>query len=333
MFYSTKLKIGATALAVAFGAMPLNAQTYELRIATGNNRPHPAISMADYMKEEIESRTDGDVAVTVYTLGQLGSQLDMIENTSLGVIDMVVQITTNAASIVPDFQIFNFGYLITSNEGFEAVIDPEGQVFAHFETEVAEKLNSRLYTFSSGGFRILANSVREVTSPEDLDGLKMRGSAPLVQRQWSEFGMLLFPVDFGEQYTALQSGLIEATENSISATYGNRIPEQAPFVSLTRHEIMPTFIMGSDIALGRLPQEYQDIIAEVAREAGPIGMAAAEDLDAELLDQLRALPGTTVSEVDTEAFASTLVPLHDVLADDLGLTELLGTVRGALTVE
>lgn len=320
-------------LGLVVGAAPLNAQTYELRIATGNNRPHPAIAMADFMKEEIERRTDGNVAVTVYTLGQLGTQLDMIQNTSLGVIDMVVQITTNAASIVPDFQIFNFGYLITTPEDFETLIDPEGPLFAHFEAQVEEKLNSQLFTFSSGGNRILANSVREATRPEHLEGIKMRGSAPLVQRQWGEFGMLLFPVDFGEQYSALQSGLIEATENSISATYGNRIPEQAPFISLTNHEIMPTFVMASNIAMARLPQEYQDIIAEAARASGPVGMAAAAELDDEMLGRLRALPGVTVSDVDVDAFAERLVPLHDVLAADLGLTDLLATVRETLQTD
>ena len=318
------------ALSVTAGAVPLNAQTYELRIATGNNRPHPAIAMADFMKEEIERRTDGDVAVTVYTLGQLGSQLDMIQNTALGVIDMVVQITTNAATIVPDFQIFNFAYLIETPEEFVTLIDPEGPLFAHFEAEVEEKLDSRLYTFSSGGVRILANSVREATLPEHLEGIKMRGSAPLVQRQWGEFGMLLFPVDFGEQYSALQSGLIEATENSISATYGNRIPEQAPFVSLTNHEIMPTFVMGSEIAMSRLPQEYQDIIAEVARASGAVGIEAAAELDEQMLEQLRELSGVTVSEVDVGAFAERLVPLHDTLAGELGLSDLLSMVRSTL---
>lgn len=325
-----RLTSSILALGVVAGAMPLCAQTYELRIATGNNRPHPAIAMADFMKEEIERRTEGDVAVTVYTLGQLGSQLDMIQNTALGVIDMVVQITTNAASIVPDFQIFNFAYLITTPEEFEALIDPEGPLFAHFEAQVEEKLNSRLFTFSSGGYRILANSVREATLPEHLEGIKMRGSAPMVQRQWGEFGMLLFPVDFGEQYSALQSGLIEATENSISATYGNRIPEQAPFISLTMHEIMPTFVMASEIAMARLPQAYQDIIAEAAQASGAVGMAAAAELDAQMLEQLRALPGVTISEVETDAFAGRLVPLHDELAADMGLTDLLATVREAL---
>lgn len=326
-----RLTVSAMALSFALGAVPVGAQTYDLRIATGNNRPHPAIAMADYMKEEIERRTDGDVAVTVYTLGQLGSQLDMIQNTALGVIDMVVQITTNAASIVPDFQIFNFAYLIQSQDDFVALIDPEGPIFAHFEEEIATKLDSRLFAFSSGGMRILANSEREVTSPEHLDGIKMRGSAPLVQRQWSEFGMLLFPVDFGEQYSALQNGLIEATENSISATYGNRIPEQAPFVSLTNHEIMATFVMGSEIALSRLPQEYQDIIAEVARASGAVGIESAEELDMQMLEQLRALPGVTVSEVDIPAFADRLVPLHDTLAEDLELTDLITTVRSTLS--
>jgi TRAP-type C4-dicarboxylate transport system substrate-binding protein len=286
--------------------------------------------MADYMKEEIEARTDGDVSVTVYTIGQLGTQLDMIENTSLGAIDMVVQITTNAVSIVPDFQIFNFFYLFEDLDAYNAVIDPDGDLFAHFEQEIADKLNSRLYTFASGGNRILSNQLRPVEGPADLDGMKMRASAPLTQNQWAEFGMTSFPVSFGEQYTALQTGLIEATENSVSATFGNKIPEVAPYIALTNHEIMTIFVMASDIAMNRLPQEYQDIVAEVGQEAGAIGTAAAVELDQSVLEELRAFPGATVTEPDTTAFASRLVPLHDTLAEDLGLTDLLGAAREAM---
>ncbi len=326
----TRLAIATLAFLALAPVGAADAQTYELRIGTGNARPHPAIAAADFMKEQIEARTDGDVSVTVYTIGQLGTQLDMIENTSLGAIDMVVQITTNAVSIVPDFQIFNFFYLFDDIDAFNAVIEPDGALFEHFEQQVADKLNSRLYTFASGGNRILSNEVRPVETPADLDGMKMRASAPLTQKQWAEFGMTSFPVSFGEQYTALQTGLIEATENSVSATYGRKIPEVAPYVALTNHEIMTLFVMGSDVALGNLPEDYQDIIAEVAREAGPVGTASAAELDQSVLQRLREFPGATITEPDTSAFAERLLPLHDQLAEELGLTGLLTDAREAM---
>ncbi|MEO1017235.1 MAG: TRAP transporter substrate-binding protein, partial [Pseudomonadota bacterium] len=285
----------SVAIASILGAAsPALSQTYEWKIGTGNARPHPAIAMADYIKEQVETATDGDIEVTVYTIGQLGTQADMIENTSLGAVDMVVQIVGNAVPFIQEFQIFNFYYMFADYGQYRKVIDPEGPLFAYFEEQVADKLNSRLYTLSSGGVRSMSNSAREIDEPGDIEGLNMRASSPITQRQWQALGALPFAVGFDEQYTALQTGLIEGTENSLSAHAGSKIYEVAPYLTLTEHEFMTTFVMASEISMSKLPEEYQEIIAKAATESGEIGMEAAIENDSKIVDELVAKYDITV---------------------------------------
>lgn len=320
-----------TALTALIGTyQPVQGQTFEWKIATGNARPHPAIDMADYIKEQVETATNGDIEVTVYTIGQLGTQADMIENTSLGAVDMVVQIVGNAVPFIPEFQIFNFYYMFADYDEFRTVIDPEGPLFGFFEEQVADNLNSRLYTLASGGVRSMSNSDREIDEPADVEGLKMRASTPITQRQWQALGALPFAVGFDEQYTAMQTGLIEGTENSLSAHAGSKIYEVAPYLTLTEHEYMTTFVMASEISMSKLPEEYQEIIAKASAESGEVGITAAIENDNKIVDELVAKYDITVSEIDKAALREKLTSLQDELAEELGLVELLAAVRESL---
>ena len=332
-FLKFTLGFVSAALLLQLGAgITADAATYELKIATGNARPHPVLDMADYMKAQLEKRSNGEISVRVYTIGQLGKQQEIIENTRLGAIDICVQVTTNAVPFVKDFQIFNLSYLFSNWDEFRRVVAHGGRVFTHLSGKVETGLDSTLLALSGGGARSTSNRIKPLKTAADLAGMKFRvGPAPVVGKQWKAIGALPVAASFGEIYTAMQSGLVEATEHSISAYTGSKFYEVAPYLALTEHEIMTLLVFASNKRLARLPKKYQELVKQVGAETGAIGIASAIKADGSLIDGLVKKYGIKVNEVDKASFKEKVVPLHDELAKGMGpgVEMLLSIIRSA----
>ena len=307
------------------------AQDFTISIATGNNRPHPNLAMADYMKEQLEARSDGRLAVQVFTAGQLGSQQDMFEQVRMGVVEIAINVAQNVAPFVPEMQVFQLSYLFPDYAAFDAVIASGSPVHEIMAASVSENLDSTLLALSGGGTRNVSTARRDVLSPDDMAGLQMRvGASPVTAAIWGALRTNPVVVDFGETYSAMQTGLITATESSISAYESSRFYEVAPHLAMTQHEFMVSVAVASDRALARLPEDLQALILEVGAETEAIGTAFGIEADAEIVDRLVAEHGVIVSEPDTEAFVEILVPLHTQIAADMGISELLAAIQSTV---
>ena len=325
------LRVAMTAALLGLAGSGALAQDYTISIATGNNRPHPNLAMADYMKEQLEARSDGRLAVQVFTAGQLGGQQDMFEQVRMGVVEVAINVAQNVAPFVPEMQVFQLSYLFPDYTAFDAVIADGSPVHAIMANSVSENLDSTLLALSGGGTRNVSTARRDVVSPDDMANLQMRvGASPVTAAIWGALNTNPVVVDFGETYSAMQTGLITATESSISAYESSRFYEVAPHLSMTQHEFMVSVAVASDLALARLPEDLQALILEVGGETESIGTAFGIEADAEIVDRLVADHGVIVSEPDTDAFIEVLVPLHMQIAADMGVEDLLAAIQSTV---
>lgn len=303
-------------------------ETFELRLATVVSPPHPWVDMAEFFKEEVEARTDGNVEINIHHSGSLGDDETTIDEMRLGTVDFVIGGTQNAASFVPRLQVFGLAYLFDSMDHFEKTIDNDSDVFSYLENEFADKnIDVKLLALSGGGTRYLSNNKKEIASPDDLKGLKLRlPGSPIESDIWSELGALPTSLSWNEVYSGIQTGVVEGFESTLSGYTGSKLYEVAPYVSLTEHLYMATHFSVSELTFNKLPAEYQDIITEVAIEAGKLGTEKGKEFDEEILEQLPE-HDVTITDVDREKFIEILAPLHDSLAEQLDATELLELIR------
>lgn len=303
-------------------------EQYELRLATVVSPPHPWLDLADHFKEEVEKRTDGAVTVSIHHSSSLGDDETTIDEMRLGTIDLVIGGTQNAASFIPRLQIFGLAYLFDSMDHFERAIAADGEVHQFFANEFEEKnLDVKLLALSGGGTRYLSNNKKEIATPDDLKGLKLRlPGSPIESDIWSALGALPTSLSWNEVYSGIQTGVVEGFESTISGYTGSKLYEVAPYVSLTEHLYMATHFSISELTYEKLPEEYQKIVEEVAIEAAEIGTEKGKEFDEELLEELKELD-VTLTEVNREAFIDILEPLHEELAEELEATELLEIIH------
>ncbi|AOV06915.1 TRAP transporter substrate-binding protein [Sporosarcina ureilytica] len=312
----------------AEGSEVETGKKYELRLGTVISEPHPWADMAKYFAEEVEKQTDGNVTVAIHANGSLGNDETMIEELRIGTVDFIIGGAQNAAAFVPQYQIFGISYLFEDMNHFEKAISHDSPLYDYFKTEYENRsLGMKLLSIAGGGTRYLSNNKGEIATPADLDGIKMRiPSSPIESEIWSALGALPTSLAWNELYSAVQTGVVNSFESTLSGYTGSKLNEVAPYVSLTEHLYMATHFSMSEATYNKLPAEYNEIIEKVAIEASELGTKRGIELDQQLLEELETL-GVTTTEVDKQAFIDILTPLHGKLAEDSEATELLGIVR------
>ena len=319
----------STGVAFAGGAAEDEQETFQLRLATVVSPPHPWIDMAEFFAEEVEAQTDGNVTVRIHHSGALGDDETTLDELRIGSIDFVIGGVSNAVAFLPEYAITGFSYLFEDLDHFRRVSAGDSPFFEYLAEKHEERnLPFQLLALAGGGTRVTSTNLGPIEHPDDLDGVNMRlPGNPLELRIWEAFGAIPTSLPWGEIYTAVQTGVVNAFESTISGFYGSRLFEVAPYQSLTNHQIMISHFTASDRVMDSLPAEYRAIVEAVALEAGRLGTDRGAVYDQELLVEMEEEFGLTVVTPDIDAFVSVVKPLHDELAADAGLTDLLQMVR------
>ncbi|MEX2631248.1 MAG: TRAP transporter substrate-binding protein [Tistlia sp.] len=320
-------------LALAAVALPLAAEAQvTLKMASNAHRADPP-KVGDqiafeWLAEELEKRTDGAVALEIYWGGSLGAEAQLHQSLATGVIDVLPNSGSNLANLVPEIGLLSTSYLFRDFDHYRAVVN-DPAFFGRLQEIVRDhELGSQLVGMGATGSRNLYNRQREVRSPEDAAGMKMRVmSSPIEFRVWQGLGMLPTNLPSTEIYMSLQTGVVDASESSIPFIVSNKYYEVAPYITLTNHQISTHLYLMNDATIAALPDEHRETVLALFREAGNRQIDATKRLSSEMLEQLRGNPNVTITDVDTQPFADKLTSLQDDVAEELGVDDLLTVIR------
>ncbi len=152
------------------------------------------------------------------------------------------------------------------------------------------------------------SSNRPITSPEDLDGIRLRvPNVPLFVDAWEALGARPTPMAFSEVFTALQQSTIQAQENPLSLIESASFDEVQDYVNLTGHVRSWIYVVIGRNQLEAMPDDLQQVVRDAAQEM----QTYEADLfatDQERLRQSLEERGMEFVEVDTEAFAEKARP-------------------------
>ncbi|HQQ54920.1 MAG TPA: DctP family TRAP transporter solute-binding subunit, partial [Ottowia sp.] len=209
-----KLHQLALGLGLALGLVAgAQAQTtMKISISVAQNS-HQGIAIDTFAKE-VEKRTGGRYKIQTFYSGALGGERESIEAVQLGTQELAFSSTGPVPNFVPEVKILDVPFLFRDKAHARAVLDgPIGQdMLAKFEPKGFKAL-----AWAENGFRHMTNSKRDVKTPEDLKGLKMRTMEnPVHVAAYKGFGIITTPMAFPEVFTALQQGTVDGQENPLS---------------------------------------------------------------------------------------------------------------------
>lgn len=303
------------ATVIAVGLLSLAAaQTYTLQMGHGAQASHPSQFGAERVAELVAERSDGRLQIEVFPNRQLGEEREMVEGLQLGTVDIAVVSTGPLGGFVPQINVIDLPFLFRDAEHAFAVFDgPIGaQLLAAFDD-----VGIVGAAFWENGWRHLTTK-RTVEEPDDLEGIKIRTMENVVHMDaFSALGAGPIPMVWGEVYTSLQQGVIDAQENPITVIYTNALWEVQDYVYLTGHVYGAHLVLVSQRTLDRLPDDLEEILLDAIREASDYQRAKSTELEAEMTELLRA-EGMEVLEIDTAPFREATASVLEEYSDQFG---------------
>lgn len=253
------------------------------------------------MQSLLEEYSDGEMTLDIYPNSQLGNERDMMENVGMGVQEMALLSTGPIPNFVPDFAILDLPYLFDSAEEAYEVLDGEiGQ-------SLLDQLNSQRIVglgFWENGFRELTNDDREVVTPDDLKGMKIRTMENNVHiATYETLGATATPMAWGEIFTALSQGTVDGQENPIAIIATSKVYEVQQYCSLIDLFYSPCVLMINEEVYEELSDTQQAALDRAAEEAKDWQRDYSQNYDTEALQVMKD-DGVTVTEVDKDLWKS-----------------------------
>lgn len=229
---------------------------------------------AAWINEYIEDETDGDFTIEAFRNGELGGQIESIENVSGGGLDMYVIPYALTGTQYGPAQVFDAPYMYDPERPYEHIYeatDPEESDAARQVIEdLAEETNIRSLGSVVQGTRRVTVSGDPVYNPEELGEKLLRAvPIPIYEQTTVAMGAETTEIDFSEVPNALSTGSIDGQENPYNIIISSGIHEHTDYVLETDHMHTPLAVIVNEDQYQDLSEEYQDLLREAVREIQP----------------------------------------------------------------
>ena len=227
----------ATAAASLFA---FGAQATEFRSSDIHPDDYPTVQAVRHMGEELNKATGGKHSIKVFSKSALGNEKDTIEQTKLGAIAMARVNVAPMNNICAATMVPTMPFLFRSTEHMRKVLDgPIGE-------EILKDCEAQGFVglaFYDSGARSIYTVKKPIKTLADAKGLKVRvQQSDLWVSLLEAMGANATPMPYGEVYTALKTGLVDAAENNYPSYESSRHFEVAKYYNKTEHSMAPEIL-------------------------------------------------------------------------------------------
>lgn len=263
-----------------FSGVQAEAKKLTLRLghpmAPGNN-----VTVGyEKFKQLVEERSNGQVKVQIFDSAILGSDRVTTESAQKGTLDLSSSSSPNMANFSKAFLVFDLPY-ITRPENQQKLYEAldNGELGKYLDAD-CEKINLKPIMYSEYGYRNFVTTNKEIKSLTDLKNLKVRTTAsPVEVAVAAKLGMNPAPIAWGEVYTALQQGTVEAEGNTFSLLNDAKHTEVLKYAIDSAHNYSMHILLMNKKKFDGLSPEIQEVILSSAKDALAYQRGITADLE------------------------------------------------------
>ena len=311
--------IGGLVVAAAMLAAGANAQEVKhYRFAYDQPRNTGYSVAGDLFADKLKELSKGTMIIDQYPGAQLGQEPQLLQLVKSGDIEFAIISSANTATISPQAGVMSLHFLFRNEAHLlKSLADP--QVVDAIKAMIDETAQGvHVIGVGSQGVRHIY-SKKEVHNVGDMKGLKIRVQATATEdATFPAYGAQTVHMPFGSVYTSLQTGVVDAAENSINVYLVNKHYEVAPVLSITEHEANNALVLISDKLWQSLSAEQKQWVQAAANEVSAKEPAKAFELERTALTKLKTMGVKVVDDVDKKSFTVIADPLLDKQAKELG---------------
>ncbi|MDH5607888.1 MAG: TRAP transporter substrate-binding protein [Cyclobacteriaceae bacterium] len=289
------------------------SQRRELVLAHGLDVNHSVHKAMEYMAREVEKSSSGQLIIKIYPNQQLGSERETLELLQIGSIDLTKTSAAVMENFAPAIQVLSLPYLFRS----------EDHAYRVFTSEVGKELllSGESYflrglSYYDAGMRNFYTKDRPVNHPDDIRGLKVRVQQSITAMEMVKaMGGSATPIAWGELYTALQQGVVDAAENNLPSFYLSHHYEVCQFLSINQHTAVPDILLISTHTWKRLSDQEKKWVQQAADASYAYQVGLWKETESQALEAVKKA-GVRINYPDKQSFIDITAPMRDELKQD-----------------
>ncbi|HEX8605868.1 MAG TPA: TRAP transporter substrate-binding protein [Pseudoduganella sp.] len=286
----------------------------------------PKGQAAARFKQLAERATNGRVKVEVYPNSQLYKDKEELEALQLGAVQMLAPSLAKFGPLgVKEFEVFDLPYAFPTKQSLYNVTEgPIGR-------GLLKKLETKGITglaYWDNGFKIMSAN-KPLNTPADFRGLKMRiQSSKVLDAQMRALGANPQVLAFSEVYQALQTGVVDGTENPPSNMYTQKMHEVQKYATLSNHGYLGYAVIVNKKFWDGLPADIRTALEGAMRETTTYEKAIAQrdnDMALDAMKKSGRTQFTTLTAAQQDAWKKALLPVHKQMESRIG-AELVNAI-------
>lgn len=306
--------LAATAVlfTLAFSAPAALAQQ-SVRIAYPTSETSPQHLISRQFTELVQQRLPGRFAFKLYPNGQLGSEKANFEHLQLGDLEMANMVTP-VMEVDRRLEIFDIPFLFQDRDHVRRAMTPE--LRSDIVAGVEKRADVVVLGVYENGFRHTM-AKRAIVVPADAKGLKIRiAGGKIRQEVFRSIGANPTPIDWTEVFTALQTGVVDGAEAAIYGLYEAKIYQVTPYLSLTTHAYVPSFLTVSKTFWSKLSPAEQKVFRDVGEELVNWSYDSAEATEDKQMAEMSK--HAKINKIDFDKFQAATASVREAYAKQYG---------------
>ncbi|MCL2380863.1 MAG: TRAP transporter substrate-binding protein [Treponema sp.] len=288
-----------------------------ITMASPSNPEDNTVRAFFHFRDIVEERSEGRIRVNVMHSGQLGGPRETVEQMQMGVLEIAEVNVAIFSAFDPRFMVFDLPYVSRGVDHLRGLLD--GGLGQYFSDSLEDRTGVKILGWIIRSPRNMYISSRPVHTAADFAGMRVRiMESPVHHRTFELLGAVPVPIAATERYMALQTGVVDAAENSIPLIITQREYEVTRYLSRTEHFMTPNTIAMSASFFHGLPEDLQQILVEAADEAGRYGTMLDMEEEEEAIQEL-VRRGMVFNDVpDRSSFIQAVSPIFAEFRDQIG---------------
>lgn len=211
----------------------------------------------------VKEKTNDSVRVELFPNASLYNETEEVKALQRGKIQMIAPSISNISEVVPEWMVMDLPFAFQNEEAVEVA----------FQSKIGDILLSKLEPKGMVGLGFWKNGFQQMTSnskllhPEDFRDLHFRIlPSKVIEAQFHHLKATTVSIPFNQVYRSMESGKVDAGENTISNIYSKKLYEVQKYLTLSNHAYLGYGVLMNKTFWKELPQNQRDAIAEAMQE-------------------------------------------------------------------
>lgn len=272
--------------AMLFGTSAVHAADFNFTFAHVLTEDTPNARAAVKFKEEVEKNSKGRIKINIRPAGQLGGDVEIIEQTQMNLVQIAIPPTGNLANFEPKMFLFDLPYLMGDEAAMKRLLDNSeagNEILA-----ALSKSNLHGVNYWGAGFRQMTNNIRPINQPNDLKNIKMRTmQAPTILATYRALGANPTAMAYAEVYNGLQQGVVEGQENPLANINSMKFYEVQKHMTLTRHAYHTYAAVINKGAWESLPADLKIVVSNAFNVGRDYSRQLTNEDEKKIIDKIK----------------------------------------------